>query len=254
MTSAGSIRALKPGERRRVITGHSRQDGSRLHARSADRRVPLGEADHRAERRRRHRRRDRRGDRQSRNGIHGVGSAALCLSEPQRRQELAGGGVQPIDQRHVLPAAEHLHDRDRADRQARRSPHVRLRQQEPDYDRAPTRWARFTRSRRRPGRRSGSTSSARRTQSLVATGGRLLFGGDAHGRFRAFDQDTGKVLWEVNLGSQVTGYPIPYAVDGRQYIAVSTGGSLATGGTNALTPELRSGTANNLFVFALPTN
>jgi len=54
-------------------------------------------------------------------------------------------------------------------------------------------------------------------QSLVATGGRLLFGGDAQGRFRALDQDTGKVLWEVNLGSQVT-------------------------------------TANNLFVFALPGN
>jgi alcohol dehydrogenase (cytochrome c) len=90
------------------------------------------------------------------------------------------------------------------------------------------------------------------TQSLVATGGRLLFGGDANGRFRAFDQDTGKVLWEVNLGSQVTGYPISYSVDGRQYVAVSTGGSLATGGTNGLTPELRPGSANNLFVFALP--
>jgi alcohol dehydrogenase (cytochrome c) len=92
------------------------------------------------------------------------------------------------------------------------------------------------------------------TQSLVATGGRLLFGGDAAGRFRAFDQDTGKVLWEVNLGSQVTGYPISYAVGGKQYIAVSTGGSLATGGTIALTPEIRSATANNLFVFALPGN
>ena len=33
------------------------------------------------------------------------------------------------------------------------------------------------------------------TTSLVATGGRLLFGGDANGRFRAFDQDTGAVLW-----------------------------------------------------------
>ena len=92
------------------------------------------------------------------------------------------------------------------------------------------------------------------TQSLVATGGRLLFGGDAQGRFRALDQDSGKVLWEVNLGSQVTGYPISYAVGGKQYIAVSTGGSLATGGTNALTPEIRSATANNLFVFALPGN
>jgi PQQ-dependent dehydrogenase (methanol/ethanol family) len=90
------------------------------------------------------------------------------------------------------------------------------------------------------------------TTSLVATGGRLLFGGDANGRFRAFDQDTGAVLWEVNLGAAVTGYPISYAVGGRQYVAVSTGGSLATGGLNSLTPELRSGSSNTLFVFALP--
>jgi alcohol dehydrogenase (cytochrome c) len=90
------------------------------------------------------------------------------------------------------------------------------------------------------------------TTSLVATGGRLLFGGDGNGRFRAFDQDTGKVLWEVNLGAAVTGYPITYAAGGRQYVAVSTGGSLATGGLNTLTPELRAGSSNTLFVFALP--
>jgi alcohol dehydrogenase (cytochrome c) len=87
----------------------------------------------------------------------------------------------------------------------------------------------------------------------VATGGgRLLFGGDGNGRFRAFDQDTGQVLWEVNLGAAVTGYPIAYAAGGRQYVAVSTGGSLATGGLNTLTPELRAGSSNTLFVFALP--
>jgi alcohol dehydrogenase (cytochrome c) len=91
------------------------------------------------------------------------------------------------------------------------------------------------------------------TTSLVASGGGLLFGGDANGRFRAFDQDTGTVLWEVNLGAAVTGYPITYAVAGRQYVAVSTGGSLATGGLTTLTPELRPGSSNTLFVFALPT-
>jgi len=91
------------------------------------------------------------------------------------------------------------------------------------------------------------------TTSLIATGGGLLFGGDANGRFRAFDQNTGKVLWEVNLGSQVTGYPITYAVDGRQYVAVSTGNALATGGALSLTPELRPTTGNNIFVFALPS-
>ncbi len=85
------------------------------------------------------------------------------------------------------------------------------------------------------------------THSLLTTGGGLLFGGDGNGRFRAFDQDTGEVLWEINLGSPVTGYPITYAVDGRQYVVASTG--IAVDG---LTPELRPSTGNNLFVFALP--
>jgi alcohol dehydrogenase (cytochrome c) len=90
------------------------------------------------------------------------------------------------------------------------------------------------------------------TTSLVATGGGLLFGGDVSGRFRAFDQNSGKVLWEVNLGSAVTGYPVTYAVGGKQYVAVSTGTSLATGGTNRLTPEIRPAAGNTLYVFALP--
>lgn len=90
------------------------------------------------------------------------------------------------------------------------------------------------------------------TMSLVATGGGLLFGGDVNGRFRALDQRSGKVLWEVNLGSPVTGYPISYAVDGKQYVAVSTGVSLTHSGLIGLTPELRPSTGNTLFVFALP--
>jgi alcohol dehydrogenase (cytochrome c) len=88
--------------------------------------------------------------------------------------------------------------------------------------------------------------------SLVATGGGLLFGGDVGGHFRAIDQASGKLLWDVNLGSAVTGYPITYAVNGRQYVAVSTGTSLATSGTSRLTPELRPSAGNTLFVFALP--
>ena len=85
------------------------------------------------------------------------------------------------------------------------------------------------------------------TMSLVATGGGLVFGGDANGRFRAFDHETGEVLWEINLGSSVSGYPISFAVDGKQYIAVNTGG-----GQPNLTPELRPSRGTNLYVFALP--
>ncbi|MEE2636763.1 MAG: PQQ-binding-like beta-propeller repeat protein [Acidobacteriota bacterium] len=90
------------------------------------------------------------------------------------------------------------------------------------------------------------------TMSLVTTGGGLVFGGDAAGRFKALDQDTGEVLWEINLGSPVTGFPVSYAVDGRQYVAVSTGNSLNTLGLRSLTPNLRPSSGNNLFVFALP--
>ena len=85
------------------------------------------------------------------------------------------------------------------------------------------------------------------TMSLVATGGGLVFGGDSNGRFRAFDHETGEVLWEVNLGSPVAGYPITYAVDGRQYVAVNTGAVLFN-----LTPELLPSRGTDLFVFALP--
>ena len=85
------------------------------------------------------------------------------------------------------------------------------------------------------------------TYSLVATGGGLVFGGDGNGRFRAFDQESGAVLWEINLGSPVSGFPITYAVDGRQYIVASTSTRIS-----GLTPDLRPSAGNNLFVFALP--
>jgi mono/diheme cytochrome c family protein len=85
-------------------------------------------------------------------------------------------------------------------------------------------------------------------QSLLATGGRLLFAGDAAGRFRALDQDSGRVLWEMNLGSSVTGYPVTFEAGGHQYVAVSTGFWLG----DSFTPELIKGGQGTLFVFALP--
>jgi len=88
--------------------------------------------------------------------------------------------------------------------------------------------------------------------SLLSTAGGLIFGGDTNGRFRAFDQRSGRVLWEINLGSPISGYPVSFAVDGKQYVAVSTGSSLTAMGANRLTPELKPSLGNNLFIFALP--
>jgi len=64
---------------------------------------------------------------------------------------------------------------------------------------------------------------------------------------------TGKVLWEADLGSPVSGYPITYAVGGKQYVAVTTGPSLVAATSRRITPELAadSGSAR-VVVFALP--
>jgi alcohol dehydrogenase (cytochrome c) len=90
------------------------------------------------------------------------------------------------------------------------------------------------------------------TLSLVATGGGLIFGGDDNGRFRALDDKTGAVVWETNLGSPVSGFPISFAVGGKQYIAVTTGTSLVASSALGITKELKPGNAANIFVFALP--
>jgi alcohol dehydrogenase (cytochrome c) len=87
---------------------------------------------------------------------------------------------------------------------------------------------------------------------VVATGGGLVFSGDAAGRFRAFDDRTGKILWETNLGAPVSGFPISFAVDGKQYVAVATGNSLVSNSTNRLTPEIKTSSTGQLYVFALP--
>ena len=89
------------------------------------------------------------------------------------------------------------------------------------------------------------------TLSLISTGGGLLFGGDVNGRFRAYDQSNGQIVWEVNLGAPVNGYPVTFAVDGRQYVAVSTGGSGLVLGLATLA-NIRPGSGNRLYVFALP--
>ncbi|MGZ5091963.1 MAG: PQQ-dependent dehydrogenase, methanol/ethanol family [Burkholderiales bacterium] len=65
--------------------------------------------------------------------------------------------------------------------------------------------------------------------SLV-TGGGLVFSGKVSGEFVAFDEDTGKPLWQFQTGSGVTSQPITYTYKGRQYITVLSG---LGGGTSA---------------------
>lgn len=86
---------------------------------------------------------------------------------------------------------------------------------------------------------------------LLTTGGGLVFSGDMSRAFRAFDQQTGEILWESRLHSPATGFPITYAVDGRQYLAVVVGGGMP--GNSTLTPEIDVASGGNaVLVYALP--
>jgi quinoprotein glucose dehydrogenase len=59
----------------------------------------------------------------------------------------------------------------------------------------------------------------------VVTGGGLIFiGATADETFRAFDKDTGKVLWQAKLPFGGNATPSVYMVDGRQYVVISAGG------------------------------
>jgi alcohol dehydrogenase (cytochrome c) len=91
--------------------------------------------------------------------------------------------------------------------------------------------------------------------AVLSTAGGVAFVGDLDRMFQAIDVSTGRVLWKTRLGTSVQGFPITFSVDGRQYVAVTTG---LGGGSPRLvpslvTPEIRVPTTGQaLYVFALP--
>jgi alcohol dehydrogenase (cytochrome c) len=88
--------------------------------------------------------------------------------------------------------------------------------------------------------------------AVLATAGDLLFWGDLDHKFRAFDADNGKVLWEQALNGPIQNSTITYAVNGKQYIAVLTGVGLNTAGIIDQAGIKPNRTYNALYVFALP--
>jgi quinoprotein glucose dehydrogenase len=59
----------------------------------------------------------------------------------------------------------------------------------------------------------------------IATKGGLIFiGATGDNMFRAFDQKTGKVLWEYQLPGMASSIPSTYAVGNKQYVVVSVNG------------------------------
>jgi len=86
--------------------------------------------------------------------------------------------------------------------------------------------------------------------SVLTTAGGLVFVTDDARRFRAFDADTGEILWEQILNSSAGGFPVTYSIDGVQYLAIAAGGGV---NYRTFTPEIQQRReGNTLYVFRLP--
>jgi PQQ-dependent dehydrogenase (methanol/ethanol family) len=59
----------------------------------------------------------------------------------------------------------------------------------------------------------------------LATAGGLVFTGEGDGWFRAYDAESGEVLWSFFAGAGVNAPPAAYTVDGKEYIVVGAGGN-----------------------------
>jgi quinoprotein glucose dehydrogenase len=59
---------------------------------------------------------------------------------------------------------------------------------------------------------------------VVTAGGLIFIGATADETFRAFDKNTGKILWQSKLPFGGNATPSTYMVNGRQYVVISAGG------------------------------
>ncbi len=78
--------------------------------------------------------------------------------------------------------------------------------------------------------------------SVVTAGGLVFIGATQDEKFRAFDKNTGKILWEADLPAGGYASPCTYEVKGKQFVAIAAGG----GGK----PRTKAGDA--FVAFALP--
>jgi quinoprotein glucose dehydrogenase len=101
------------------------------------------------------------------------------------------------------------------------------------------------------------TGTVRPRNGPVATAGGLVFLANSQDRMlRAYDSDTGKVLWARELDANPEGIPAMFQIGGRQYIAFAAGASWGTGADPVWKNEFhrKQGRleAQGYHVFALP--
>lgn len=98
---------------------------------------------------------------------------------------------------------------------------------------------------------NGTGARAPRGGPVVTAGGLIFAATASDHKVRAYDEDTGKVLWEYELPTGSDGVPAVYEVGGREYIAfcVAAGDGLNLGARRE-TPSVPP--PNAYVVFALP--
>lgn len=88
---------------------------------------------------------------------------------------------------------------------------------------------------------------------VLSTASGVVFTGSQNGQFLAFDARTGKKLWAFQTGSGISGLPIAWQKDGREYITVLSG-SAHVYGALAGDPDLANVPAGgSVWTFALPS-
>ena len=91
------------------------------------------------------------------------------------------------------------------------------------------------------------------TAAALSTGGGLVFGGTADRRLFALDAENGDLLWETRLNGDISGAPVTFEIDGRQYLAVGAGGRIGQTTSYArLTGITLPQGSGVIWVFALP--
>ena len=97
--------------------------------------------------------------------------------------------------------------------------------------------------------------------SVLTTAGGIVFNAGTNDRMlRAFDAESGEVLWEFPLNSAAISPPVSYEVDGKQYIAITAGYGVDAQWTNSVLADAdETGEWNGdvpvggaIWVFALP--
>ena len=104
-------------------------------------------------------------------------------------------------------------------------------------------------------RKSAWKSQLRQSHNggALATAGGLVFLGETTGYLRAYDDTSGDLRWEYQLGSSISGNPVTYEVDGEQYILMGVGSGTAVSLTSSeltVTDETR-GAWHGLVAFRL---